>query len=264
MSSANVWNAALYDDKMQFVSEYGKGVIDLLQPKKKERILDLGCGTGDLTFEISKSGALAAGFDFSAEMIEKACRKYPALSFKVENGEIFRTKEKYDAVFSNAALHWMKQADKVIDSVSQALKPGGRFVAEFGGKGNVAVVIQGMTEVLAEEYGVVDVANRNPWYFPSIGEYSTLLEQAGFHVTYAHHFDRPTPLADGEKGLNHWLASFADDFFPELSPEEKTRVYEKVKRKIKPALYKEGVWIADYKRIRVVAIKPSPSNSTHR
>jgi trans-aconitate methyltransferase len=254
VSSLNVWNADLYDDKLSFVSNFGKGVVELLHPQKGERILDLGCGTGDLTYVISKSGANVTGSDFSEEMIEKARRKYPEIPFVIENGEDFQTDEKYDAIFSNAALHWMKQADKVVESVQLALNPGGRFVAEFGGEGNVQTVIRGIIETLSQDYGM-DVEERNPWYFPSIGQYSTLLEEHGFRVSYAHHFDRPTSLADGEKGLNHWLDSFADDFFPEFSKEEKMKIYEKIKNKIKTNLYKDDTWIADYKRIRIVAIK---------
>lgn len=254
MSSVNVWDADLYDDKLGFVSNFGKGLIDLLQPQKGENILDLGCGTGDLTYEISKSGSVVTGIDFSSEMIERAHKKYSDLLFKVENGETFRTETKYDAIFSNAALHWMKQAEKVVESVNLALRPGGRFVAEFGGQGNVQTVIHGITEVLSKDYKM-DVTDRNPWYFPSIGEYSTLLEQYGFKVSYALHFDRPTPLTDGEEGLNHWLDSFADDFFPEFSKDEKTIIYGKIKEKIKTDLYKNDIWVADYKRIRIIATK---------
>jgi trans-aconitate methyltransferase len=254
MSSVNVWNADLYDGKLNFVSSLGKGVVELLQPKRGEKILDLGCGTGDLSYEISKSGAIVTGSDLSREMIEKAREKYPQIPFIVEDGETFRTNEKYDAVFSNAALHWMKRAAKVVQSVELALHPEGRFVAEFGGQGNCQTLIQGIKEVLSDEYGM-NVAEKNPWYFPSIGEYSTLLEQYGFKVIYAHLFDRPTPLTDGEKGLNHWLDSFADDFFLEFSEEEKTVIYGKIKNKIESDLYKDGTWALDYKRIRIVAIK---------
>lgn len=254
MSSVNVWNADLYDDKLSFVSMFGKGVVELLQPQSGEKILDLGCGTGDLSYEISKSGAIVTGMDFSGEMLERAREKYPQISFIVEDGETFRTNEKYDAVFSNAALHWMKQAAKVVESVELALHPGGRFVAEFGGQGNVQTVIRGITEVLSEDYGI-NVAERNPWYFPSIGEYSTLLEQSGFQVSYAHHFDRPTPLTGGEEGLNHWLDSFANDFFPGFTNQEKMVMYGKIKNQIQSDLYKDGKWEVDYKRIRMVAIK---------
>jgi len=254
MSAVNAWNAKLYDDKFTYVSHYGKGVVELLEPKQGERILDLGCGTGDLSNEISKSGAIVTGMDASVEMINKAREKYSSILFMHDNGETFRTDEKYHAVFSNAALHWMKNAEQVVHSVEQALIPGGRFVAEFGGKGNVQTIIHGIEEVLKEEYGV-DTDTRNPWYFPSIGEYSTLLEQNGFEVTFAHHFNRPTLLPDGEYGLYRFLDSFAKGFFPESLLEDKRIIYEKIKDQIQSKLFKEGIWEADYRRIRVIAIK---------
>lgn len=254
MCSENIWNADLYDDKLNYVSHFGKGIVELLRPQKGERILDLGCGTGDLSYEISKSGAMVTGMDASTQMVVKAREKYPSIPFIVGDGETFRTNEKYDAVFSNAALHWMKDAEKVVESIGLALHPGGRFVAEFGGEENVQTVIRGIEEVLYQEYGV-NATKRNPWYFPSIGEYSALLERYGFNVQYAHHFHRPTVLPDGEKGLLHWLDGFANDFFPEFSKEEKIVIYEKIKDKIQPDLYKDGIWEADYKRIRIIAMK---------
>ncbi|EKN66153.1 cyclopropane-fatty-acyl-phospholipid synthase [Neobacillus bataviensis LMG 21833] len=254
MSSVNVWNAEMYDNKLGFVANYGKGIVELLQPQKGEKILDFGCGTGDLSYEISKSGALMTGMDSSEAMITKAREKYPQISFIIDNGETLRTNEKYDAVFSNAALHWMKSAEKVVESIEMALREGGRFVAEFGGKGNVQTIIRGITEVLNQDFGI-NVENRNPWYFPSIGEYSTLLERHGFKVSYAHHFNRPTPLPDGEKGLSHWLNGFADDFFPEFTEKERVVIYEKIKNKVQHDLFKNGIWVADYERIRIVASK---------
>jgi trans-aconitate methyltransferase len=254
MNLINGWNADLYDEKLNFVSNFGKGIVELLHPQKGERILDLGCGTGDLSYEISKSSARVTGMDSSYEMVTKASEKYPSIPFILDDGETFRTNERYDAVFSNAALHWMKNAGNVVESIEQALHPGGRFVAEFGGKGNVQTVIRGIEEVFNQEYGV-NVTNRNPWYFPSIGEYSTLLEQHGFKVSFAHHFDRPTVLPDGENGLYHWLDGFANDFFPEFSKEEKMAIYVKIKDKIQADLFQNGVWKADYKRIRIIAIK---------
>ncbi|MEH7234610.1 class I SAM-dependent methyltransferase [Bacillus sp. JJ1562] len=254
MSSVNVWNPNMYDEKFTFVSNYGKGVVELLNPQKGERILDWGCGTGDLTYQISQTGALVTGIDASSEMITMAREKYPSIPFIVGNGETFRTTGTYDAVFSNAALHWMKNAEKVVESIQGALRPGGRLVAEFGGKGNVQTVISGISEVLYQEFGV-SVESRNPWYFPSIGEYSELLERYGFEVSYASHFNRPTKLPDGENGLSRFLDSFGDDFFPEFSEDEKVGIYEKIKEKIQPVLFKNGIWEADYRRIRIQAIK---------
>lgn len=254
MSSANVWDPKMYDDRFNFVSNYGKGVVDPLNPQNGERILDWGCGTGDLSYEISHTGAFVTGMDASSEMIKMAREKYSSISFVVGNGETFRTNERYDAVFSNAALHWMKNAENVVVSIQLALRLGGRLVAEFGGKGNIQTIIRGISEVLHQEYGV-NVKSRNPWYFPSIGEYSTLLEKNGFEVTYAQHFNRPTKLSDGENGLYRFLDTFGDDFFPEFSDEDKVGIYAKIRKKIQPELFKNGIWEADYRRIRVHAIK---------
>lgn len=251
--STNEWNATLYDEKIHFVSRLGKGVLELLDPQPGEQILDLGCGTGDLTHEIAKAGAVPTGIDYAASMIEKAQAKYPEISFSVENALAFRTEETFDAVFSNAVLHWIRPPEKVVENVWHCLRSGGRFVAEFGGKGNVQSIVQAIAEVL--DMDNLDISERNPWYYPSIGEYSLLLEHQGFRVTYAVHFDRPTPLPGGEDGLDHWLDMFSDDFFLGLSFEEKQEMYGKIKQRLKGELYKDNEWVADYKRIRVLAVK---------
>ena len=197
-SKGQSWASEHYDEKLSFVSEMGRGVIDLLEPAEGERILDLGCGTGDLTQGIALSKALVTGMDLSPSMLEKARIKYPNLNFVEGNAECFTVQEPLDAVFSNAALHWMKNAEDVVQCVHDALRPGGRFVAEFGGKHNVGTVVQAISEVLMEQG--IDAGTRSPWYFPSIGEYSVLLERHGFRVTYALHFDRPTPMQDSGTG----------------------------------------------------------------
>lgn len=253
MSSINVWNPNSYDEKFNYVSQFGKGVVELLNPQKGEKILDLGSGTGDLSSEISKTGAIVTGMDVSNEMLSKAREKYPAIPFLYGDAASFKTNERFDAVFSNAVLHWMKNAENVVQSIEKALKSGGRFVAEFGGKGNIQTAIRGIGEVL-QEYGV-NVVTRNPWYFPSIGEYSTLLEENGLEVAFAHPFERPTQLPDGDQGFNHFLNTFAKDFFQDFSEDEKAVIYEKIKDKIREDLFKDGVWEMDYKRIRVLAIK---------
>ncbi|WP_214483427.1 class I SAM-dependent methyltransferase [Bacillus sp. SM2101] len=250
----NSWNANLYDDKQHFVSNFGKELIELLNPQEGEEILDLGCGTGDLANEIFQFGSVIVGIDSSEEMIQQARSKYPSISFLIQDGETFLTHDKYDAVFSNAAIHWMKQTSKVVENISHALKPGGRFVAEFGGKYNVETIIKAISSVLYSEFGI-DASVRNPWYFPSVGEYTTLLEEHGFTVHYAQYFDRPTLLADQEEGLNHWLDSFASDFFVGFSEEQQLHLYRLVNEKIKPQLFHQGSWVADYKRIRIIAVK---------
>ncbi|MDF2726081.1 MAG: Methyltransferase type 11 [Paenibacillus sp.] len=248
------WDAALYDNRIGFVSEYGKSVVELLGAMPGESVLDIGCGTGDLCHHLAEHGVTVHGIDSSAEMIVRARDKYAALSFEVADAQHYRTDRRYDAVFSNAALHWMKRPADVIASVKAALRPGGRFVAEFGGKHNV----QGVVSALYEALGVigVDAADRNPWYFPSMGEYAALLEDAGFRVEYALHFSRPTPLDDGERGVEHWLAMFAANFFTGLSDADKRQVIAEVKRLAAPALFRDGQWVADYWRLRIRAYAP--------
>ena len=187
-------------------------------------------------------------------MIIKARENYPQLKFAVADATNFQVEQPLDAVFSNATLHWVKQPEAAINCIQKALKPGGRFVAEFGGKGNVRQIVQALTETLVNSgYGLPVAAN--PWYFPSIGEYTSLLERYGLEVTYAHLFDRPTPLESGENGLANWLSMFAGSFLSGLSPKQEHKIIEQVATKLKPLLYSNGTWNVDYRRIRIVAIK---------
>jgi len=241
------------------VSQLGKGIVDLLDPQPGETVLDLGCGTGDLAHEMAMRGAKVIGMDLSPWMIEAARAKYPDISFLMGDGEQFVLDEPVDAIFSNAALHWMKRAEKVVACVWNALKPGGRFVAEFGGQGNVAAVIGAIGRVLEWDYGI-DASACHPWYFSSIGQYSTLLEKQGFRVTFAARFDRPTPMKDGENGLRLWLDGFADAFFEGFSPAEREVAVRKTEAEARDELYRDGVWHVDYRRLRVAAVKPLPKD----
>lgn len=257
------WNAERYDQKLGFVSSLGKGVLDWLRPKIGERILDLGCGTGDLAWEIAGTGATVSGLDSSSAMITAACSKYPALSFHHGYAENFAettlVDERYHAIFSNAALHWVKDASAVIRQLSIALVPGGRFAAEFGGIGNVETITRAIDQVLSEEFGL-DADLRNPWFFPSLGEYATLLEEGGLRVTQAIHFDRPTLLADGEQGLTLWLDTFGSAFFAGFDDEARAFAYQRIEELCRTTLFRDGGWHADYKRLRVLAV--TSSNST--
>lgn len=247
-TSINNWNTNLYEDKHAFVWQYGEDLLKLLNPQSGERILDLGCGTGQLTAKIAAAGVETAGIDSAATMIEKAKQNYQHIQFDIGDATKFAVEKPLDAVFSNAVLHWIKQPDAVISCVYKALKPGGRFVAEFGGKGNVKAITTAL-----EDMGISPAIN--PWYFPSIGEYATRLEQQGFNVKFAALFARPTPLQDGDTGLANWLQMFASKFLTELSIEEQQRVIDAVEERLKPQLYYKGTWTADYCRIRIVAVK---------
>ncbi|ASR47550.1 SAM-dependent methyltransferase [Paenibacillus kribbensis] len=245
-------NPEAYNDKLGFVAKLEEGVLSLLQPQRGERILDVGCGNGDLTAKMAAAGAIPTGIDLSDEMVRRARQKYPELHFQVENACHYRTDAPFDAVFSNAALHWIKDAAAVARSIWLALREEGRFVAEFAGSGNVAVLTAAIKEEL-EAHGYA-WEGRSPWYFPTIGEYTSLLEQIGFRVTLAQHFDRPTPLK-GDAGLRSWLDGFADYFFPDVTSTDKVLIYRAIEAKVKPHLVQGGQWTVDTSRLRIVAIK---------
>jgi trans-aconitate methyltransferase len=261
--SDNQWNTSLYENKHGFVWQYGEALLELLSPKSGERILDLGCGTGQLTEKIAIAvGASSSsstipqveGIDYSPTMIEKAKENYPHIQFTIADARNFHVDQPFDAIFSNAALHWIKQPDAVIGCIYQALKTGGRFVAEFGGKGNVGAIANSLYYAL-DAIGCPVSSDVNPWYFPSIGEYANLLEKQGFDVTYASLFDRLTPLEDGDGGMANWIRMFGSNFLLGLSDEQQLEVIRLVEGNLKPTLYRDGRWFADYRRIRVVAIK---------
>jgi trans-aconitate methyltransferase len=248
------WDTALYGGKSAFVWKYGQGVIELLAPQSGERILDLGCGTAHLTSLIAAAGAEVIGLDKSQPMIEEARRLYPDLRFEIADATDFHLDQPFDAVFSNAAIHWMKDQPAVTRCIWEALRPGGRFVAEFGGKGNIHAIRTAVTEAVN---AAGEQVNAEPFarYYPAIGEYATLLEAQGFRVAFASHFDRPTELDEGENGLKNWLLTFADNIIDALPIDKREEVIAEVARRLKPILFRSGSWFADYRRLRIVAFK---------
>ncbi|AUT01149.1 SAM-dependent methyltransferase [Nostoc sp. CENA543] len=255
VASQNIWNADLYENQHHFVWQYGEELLNLLTPQPAELILDLGCGTGQLTAKIAQSGAEVKGIDHAVTMIAKARQNYPHLRFDVADARSFIVEQPLDAVFSNAALHWIQPPTSVTHCIYQALKPGGRFVAEFGGKGNVQAITTALYKALMSN-GVAHPETLNPWYFPSISEYATILETQGFDVIYATLFNRPTPLSTTEKSLANWIQMFANDFLLGLSSQQQNQVISEVEKCLSTQIYHQETWILDYRRIRIVAIKP--------
>ena len=248
------WNAELYDQKHAFVYQYGESVLELLDVKPGERILDLGCGTGYLTQQINDLGADVVGIDYSPEMIQKAKETYPEVAFSVADASKFSFIEPFDAIFSNAALHWVKNHDAMMKCVYHNLKPGGRFVAEMGGKGNVGLLMAATKKTLIK-YGYHQQAEINLWRFPSLGEYAAELEAHGFKVTFAMHFDRKTPLQDGDQGVAKWIAMFGQPYFEGVPDDKKQLMLKEITEILRPDYYEDGQWYADYKRLRFVAVK---------
>ena len=253
--STKQWDPGLYDSKNSFVWKYGEELIQLLAPQPGERILDLGCGTGHLTNLIAETGAEVIGIDNSPKMLEQARRGYPALRFELADGQNFNFAEAFDAVFSNAAIHWMNDQRAVTQCIWQALKPGGRFVAEFGGKGNIRALHNAVYRAL-EAAGYPTGEDQNFRYYPTIGEYATLLESEGFVVRNAIHFERPTRLEGGAEGLRNWLMVFTDNLLKQVPRERLDSVLARVEDILRSELFRDDAWYADYRRIRVAAVKP--------
>jgi SAM-dependent methyltransferase len=245
---AQTWQAGSYDTHARFVSDLGGEVLAWLAPKQGERILDLGCGDGALTEKIASAGAAAVGVDTSDSFLEAA--KARGLDVYEMDGEALTFANEFDAVFSNAALHWMTRPEKVLDGVHHALKPGGRFVAEFGGHGNVAAIVTAM-RATAKRRGA-SMALAGPWFFPSVEVYGEVLAARGFAVKRIGLFPRPTPL---KTGMRAWLGVFRKPFFESFGAEAE-EVLQEVEDLLRPVLCDaKGNWTADYVRLRVEAVK---------
>jgi len=247
------WDATLYDKQHHFVSDYGADVLQWLAPKANEHILDVGCGTGQLAAQIAESGAIVLGTDASADMVANAKATYPNLNFEVVDGTKLPYQESFDAIFSNATFHWIEDQNGLTDGLFKSLKRNGRLVAEFGGKGNVKSITDAITTA-AEQLGLSNQVITNFWFFPSISAYTTLLESKGFEVEQAWLFDRPTKLI-GEQGMYVWINQFAQHAFKNLSYEQTESIKNLAVEILKPDYYINGEWVADYRRLRIKALK---------
>lgn len=247
------WDTTLYDEKHSFVWRYGEDLLDVLRPQPGEYVLDVGAGTGHLTARIAESGARVLGMDASPEMVDEARGLYPLIEFVQGDAADFEFPKQVDAVFSNATLHWVKRAEDAVRCIAACLKPGGRFVAELGGHGNVQGIITGLRDA-REALGYRDGSELSPWYFPSIGEYTGLLERHGLEVTFATLTDRPT-LLDGDDGMLDWLNMFTGAFVADLQPRQRAILLASIVGRLRQDHFKSGAWYADYRRLRIVAHK---------
>jgi SAM-dependent methyltransferase len=244
-----VWGAEKYEKNARFVSEMTGDVLAWLAPRPGERILDLGCGDGVLTEKLVQAGAIVTGADSSEALLEAARGR--GLDVQCKDGQALDYREEFDAVFSNAALHWMTRAEDVVKGVARALKPGGRFVAEFGGHGNIAAIVTAL-RATALAHGK-DPALAAGWFYPTPAEYRALLEANGFVVEKIGLFPRPTPLPTGMRG---WLSTFRESFFEQWPEGRREQIVSEIENLLAPALRdKSGNWTADYVRLRVAAIR---------
>jgi trans-aconitate 2-methyltransferase len=245
----DTWDPALYQDKHAFVWKYGEDLIGLLAPRPGERILDVGCGTGQLTAQIAASGAEVIGIDSSPAMIAEARKNHPGLNFEAMDAGRITYDGWFHAVFSNAALHWVRDAGAAAAGMAHALKPGGRLVVELGGRGNV----ERMRDAIARALAAFDLkVPDTPWFFPGIGEYASMLERHGLEVTYATLFDRPTAV---EGGLGDWIAMFGGNYLAGVSAERREAFVSQVEEYVRPELWRDGQWFVDYRRLRVAATR---------
>jgi SAM-dependent methyltransferase len=230
------------------VSELGAPVVALLAPVAGERILDLGCGDGALTADLVARGCRVVAVDASPAQVEAARAR--GLDAHVMDGHALAFDGEFDAVFSNAALHWMLDADRVVAGVARALRRGGRFVGEFGGRGCVETILAALRAAL-ERHGV-DARAIQPWYFPDDVAYRARLEAGGFDVGSIALIPRPTPLPGD---IADWLETFAERFLLAAPPAIRPIVLAEVREALRPTLFRDGVWSADYIRLRFAARK---------
>jgi trans-aconitate methyltransferase len=244
------WDPDTYARNARFVSELGAGVVDLLAPLPGERILDLGCGDGALTEMLVSAACRVVAVDGSAAQV--AAARARGLDASVARAEALPFEAEFDAVFSNAVLHWVRDADGAIASVFRALKPGGRFVAELGGHRCVIAIRTALSDALARRG--IDAAACDPWFFPTEEDYRTRLEGRGFIVRTLMLFPRPTPLPGDISG---WLETFAQPFLEAVTPDDRQTLIHEVRAALKSQLYDPARgWVADYTRLRFAAHKP--------
>jgi len=242
------WDAEVYARNSRFVSDLASPLVELLAARPGERILDLGCGDGVLTRHLMDLGCDVLGVDASEEMVSAARAR--GVEARVVDASILDFDNEFDAVFSNAVLHWVQNADAAIVGVRRALKTSGRFVGEFGGAGNVEILRHAMHQALIERG--MDPDRVDPWYFPTPEIYRSKLEQNGFEVRHIELIDRPTPLPTGIRG---WMESFAGSFVFALPEADREQFIEAVTGRVEGQLFRDGQYFADYVRLRFVAQK---------
>ena len=246
------WRPEQYRRCASYVPELGRGLIDLLDPRPDERILDLGCGDGTLTRRLVERGCTVFGVDRSAAFVAAARQRNVAARVADARRltEAGFAAGSFDGVFSNAVLHWIREPEPVVAGVRHLLRAGGRFVAEFGGAGNIATV-RGALRAAFRRRGL-DPAARDPWYFPAAGSYRALLEAGGFAVPYVELFERPTPVPGT---LADWLALFAPAWFADFDANVRNEVVAEVSAAVAPRLRDAaGAWTLDYVRLRLRAV----------
>ena len=243
------WNAVLYDNKHDFVAEYGKGLLEFVPENKKQSILDLGCGTGTLTAQLENLSENVIGVDSSENMIKKAQSQYPDIEFMVCDALALPFENQFDIVFSNAVFHWIADHDMLLKNVRKVLKENGLLVCEFGADGNITAIEKAFMQVCSDS----GYKYHPKFNFPTTEYFADLLKRNGLIIDKVYDYDRPTPLKDGEQGLVNWMKQFfASDL--EVMPEKlQSEIMKKVENATREQLWNGSEWVADYRRLRAIA-----------
>ena len=244
------WDTGLYDDKHSFVWKHGASLLELLVPRAGERILDLGCGTGHLTARIAEAGADVVGIDASSPMVEEARRLYPTIRFGVADARDFSFEDPFDAVFSNAVLHWVAEPEKAIACVRKALEAG-RAVRGGVRRPGEREDDHRRPSTRPPRRSASGPGN-TPGIIPASASTPRCWNEAAWKSTEAFLFDRPT-LLEGEDGLRHWVEMFVGSLVDRVPPDEREGFFRYVEDVARPTLHRDGRWFADYRRLRIVA-----------
>lgn len=243
------WNVELYDKEHQFVSEYGKSLLEFVPVDRTQKVLDIGCGTGTLTHELLQRSGYVLGIDGSKDMIQKAKKQYPEVDFAVLDALKMTDQKEWDVIFSNAVFHWIPNHKLLLSNIYRALKPEGKLVCEFGAHGNIAIIEEGFAKSL-QEFGCIYHSGFN---FPTVQVFKDVLVQEGFKVEEIYSYDRPTPFKDGEKGMRNWARQFFASHLEPFSETEQEEILKNLEDNVREALWNGEKWVGDYKRLRVIA-----------
>ena len=243
------WNSTLYDKKHDFVAEYGKGLLEFVPKNDKQAILDLVCGTGVLTVQLADFGNKIVGVDSSQSMIDKAKEQFNNIEFKVCDALALPFENEFDVVFSNAVFHWISDHDALLKSVYKVLKPQGLLVCEFGANGNIATI----ENAFAKACNSLGYDYKTKFNFPTAEDFEKLLENNGFVIDRIYDYDRPTVLKEGKQGLANWMKQFFASELAVMPEHIQVMIIEKVEEFTRDILWNGAEWVADYRRLRVIA-----------